>query len=271
MSSPCSDAIPDSGDWGERILPDRRFFLEVDHNRWLNSSLVAIGLPTDDDPENPEAVVRQVLRTPDDVDVEGPVYETYRIDGGTSYVFTSGDFVFPALTVPEGETLFWQSRPFEGYDPPIAHVLIFESGLELVLHPQTLDALLARTDSTDPVAVAVLDSMRKSLQVRKDEDSCNPHPDAVVFSLSAPFPEEPIRFEQGSFVSLEGPGTVILSARGHQVSLTLPEKTDGSAFWLVVRSCNEEYHPALNVAGATDAFVCQPATAWLVLDARPRT
>lgn len=88
--------------------------------------------------------------------------------------------------IPSGATVFTETRELDHLETAYGVVLVFPSGLELTLCPGTIDPLLARTDISDPVALAIVESIRQSAE---DDRSAAGGPTAKgEYSLRAPFP-----------------------------------------------------------------------------------
>ena len=234
--------------WGEQIFPSLRFFPDVDHTRWLNSSAITIGPATAATVGDRPTRVFNVLTSTDDGTGSPSAVTRYRLVAGERYVFSFGDRRTPTLSVPSGATVFHEFREFDHLETGYGAVLIFTSGLELTLHPDTVDALLARTDITDPVALAILESIRRSVE-EEWAAATGPIPQAQ-HSLRAPFPTTPLDFSHGSWAVLEGAGTLTFRIQGHRLTLTLPP-TDSTWFIISLPSPQSDRQPAIYVASAS--------------------
>ena len=244
-------AVPGTS-WGEQIFPSLRFFPDVDHTRWLNSSAIRIGPATAAlAGDSPTRVLSAFTRSSDGTGVR-PAVTRYRLLAGERYAFSFGDRTTPTLLVPSGATVFHEFREFDHLETGYGAVLIFPSGLELTLHPDTVDALLARTDITDPVALAIVESIRQSAEEERSAAG-GPTPKGE-YSLRAPFPTTPLDFGDGSFAALEGAGTLTLQNQGRRLTLTLPPS---DATWLIVSSWTAQPNrqPAIYVVAAIQQYV----------------
>ena len=245
-------AVPGTS-WGEQIFPSLRFFPDVDHTRWLNSSAIRIGLATAATAgDSPTRVLSAFTRSGDGTGVR-PAATRYRLLEGQRYVFSFGDSKTPTLLVPSGATVFQEFREFDHLETGYGAVLIFPSGLELTLHPDTVDTMLARTDITDPVALAILKSIRQSGPEYGPADAA-PTPKAE-YSLRAPGPPTtPLDFGDGSFAALEGAGTVTLQNQGRRLTLTLPPV---DAIWLIasLSTAQPNHQPSIYVVAAVQQYV----------------
>ena len=179
----------------------------------------------------------------------------YRLLAGERYAFSFGDRTTPTLLVPSGATVFHEFREFDHLETGYGAVLIFPSGLELTLHPDTVDALLARTDITDPVALAIVESIRQSAEEERSAAG-GPTPKGE-YSLRAPFPTTPLDFGDGSYAALEGAGTITLQNQGRRLTLTLPPS---DATWLIVSSWTAQPNrqPAIYVVAAPSSMSPSP-------------
>ena len=189
-------AVPGTS-WGEQIFPSLRFFPDVDHTRWLNSSAITIGAATAATIGDRPTRVFNALTSTGDGTGRSSAVTRYRLLAGERYAFSFGDRTTPTLLVPSGATVFHEFREFDHLETGYGAVLIFPSGLELTLHPDTVDALLARTDITDPVALAIVESIRQSAEEERSAAG-GPTPKGE-YSLRAPFPTTPLDFGDGSY------------------------------------------------------------------------
>ncbi|MDE2896472.1 MAG: hypothetical protein OXN87_13890 [Chloroflexota bacterium] len=213
-------------------LPRQRFFPEVDHHRWLNSSAIAIVLGAFGDIDALGVRTINVLRNVSDADDQGPIVARYRLDGGGPTSIGILDWKSPEFTIPDGITLYMEPRFLDGFIPDWGIVLIFPSGFELVLHPQTIDALLARTDITDPVAAAVVESMRQSGASRAGPATTEVTEQVLACTnVSSPFPTSTVEFPSDQCMHISGSGTLTIASRGRQLTLDLP---DIQAPWLMI-------------------------------------
>lgn len=237
--------------WGEQIFPQRRFFPDIDHIRWLDSSAVLIGPDTAATEGETPTRVLNVLTSSGDGSGAAPAVTRYRLLAGERYAFRVGNRTTPTLLVPENASLFHETREFDHLETGFAPVLIFPSGLELVLHPDTLDSILQRSDITDPVAIEVIDSMRRSIAEEASGNNQQSTGDRVQASI--PFPTGPIELNHGSFVSFQGSGTIVLRSQGRQLTLTLPS----NRFWFISSlHVNEpRYEPGVYVVAAPEQYV----------------
>ena len=180
----------------------------------------------------------------------------YRLLAGERYAFSFGDRTTPTLLVPSGATVFHEFREFDHLETGYGAVLIFPSGLELTLHPDTVDALLARTDITDPVALAIVESIRQSAEEERSAAG-GPTPKGE-YSLRAPYPTTPLDFGDGSYAALEGAGTITFQNQGRRLTLTLPPS---DAIWLIVSlsTAQPNHVPSIYVVAAPEQWV---AIAW---------
>ena len=248
-------AVPGTS-WGEQIFPSLRFFPDVDHTRWLNSSAITIGRATAATiGDRPTRVFNALTSTGDGTGRPSAVTR-YRLLAGERYAFSFGDRTTPTLLVPSGATVFHEFREFDHLETGYGAVLIFPSGLELTLHPDTVDALLARTDITDPVALAIVESIRQSAEEERSAAG-GPTPQAQ-YQLRAPFPTTPLDFGEGSWATLEGAGTVTLQNQGGRLTLTLPA-TDATWFITSSWAAPPNRQPAIYVVAAPEQWV---AIAW---------
>ena len=228
--------------WGERILPDRRFFpRDIDHTRWLNSSTVTIGEYYTTDLDDLPISAPERVESGGDESGEAPAYVRYKFLGGENYGIQYRDGQHLTMSVPEGEGFYREYREFEGRDPLVGLVMIFPSGLELEMHPDLIDGVLARTDITDPLAVAILDSLRRSVQeleyshtpISRQEPGTS-----VCPIITAPFPTSAQEFLQSHCMVAVGDGPLTLQYREYQLTLTLPPSS--SQQWLILAVSNVE-------------------------------
>ena len=248
-------AVPGTS-WGEQIFPSLRFFPDVDHTRWLNSSAITIGAATAATiGDRPTRVFNALTSTGDGTGRPSAVTR-YRLLAGERYAFSFGDRTTPTLLVPSGATVFHEFREFDHLETGYGAVLIFPSGLELTLHPDTVDALLARTDITDPVALAIVESIRQSAEEERSAAG-GPTPKGE-YSLRAPYPTTPLDFGDGSYAALEGAGTITFQNQGRRLTLTLPPS---DAIWLIVSlsTAQPNHVPSIYVVAAPEQWV---AIAW---------
>ena len=248
-------AVPGTS-WGEQIFPSLRFFPDVDHTRWLNSSAITIGAATAATiGDRPTRVFNALTSTGDGTGRPSAVTR-YRLLAGERYAFSFGDRTTPTLLVPSGATVFHEFREFDHLETGYGAVLIFPSGLELTLHPDTVDPLLARTDITDPVALAIVESIRQSAEEERSAAG-GPTPKGE-YSLRAPYPTTPLDFGDGSYAALEGAGTITFQNQGRRLTLTLPPS---DAIWLIVSlsTAQPNHVPSIYVVAAPEQWV---AIAW---------
>ena len=233
--------------WGERILPDGRFFpRDVDHMHWLNSSTVTIGEYFTTDLDDLPTSAQEAAESGGVESGEEPAYIRYKFLGGQNYGIAYRDGQTLTMSVPEGEVVYYENREFEGRDPLFGLVLIFPSGLELEMHPDLIDGVLARTDITDPLAVSVLDSLRRSIQELEytvsGPESQTGTRELTCASVTEPYPASPVVVPDDLCVTLSGSGPLTLSYRDFQISLTVPEWQDGSWFMVIIRSSEHPQH-----------------------------
>ena len=89
-------AVPGTS-WGEQIFPSLRFFPDVDHTRWLNSSAIRIGPATAATVgDSPTRVLSAFTRSNDGTGVR-PAVTRYRLLAGERYAFSFGDRTTPTL------------------------------------------------------------------------------------------------------------------------------------------------------------------------------
>ena len=248
-------AVPGTS-WGEQIFPSLRFFPDVDHTRWLNSSAITIGAATAATIGDRPTRVFNALTSTGDGTGRSSAVTRYRLLAGERYAFSFGDRTTPTLLVPSGATVFHEFREFDHLETGYGAVLIFPSGLELTLHPDTVDPLLARTDITDPVALAIVESIRQSAEEERSAAG-GPTPKGE-YSLRAPYPTTPLDFGDGSYAALEGAGTITFQNQGRRLTLTLPPS---DAIWLIVSlsTAQPNHVPSIYVVAAPEQWV---AIAW---------
>lgn len=232
------------GEWGERLLPRQRFFPEVDHQRWLHSTPVAVGSAT-----SPLlAPSTEPIAVLDDSAPGEPL--RWRLEPGESFSFRFGERSTPRLTIPEDAAVLVEFRDIESIQQGRVAVLIFESGDELIVHPDLLDNLLARTDITDSTALAVLASLRRSVdEARFTRDA---QPPAEVPRIANPTTAEPVDLSpSGPPAVVSGAGTLTVQFAEFQLTLSLPETKSRNGFLLVALPAGEDdFRPALYVVSS---------------------
>lgn len=229
------------GEWGERLLPRQRFFPEVDHQRWLHSTPVAVG-PATSPLLAPSTEPIAVL---DDSAPGEPL--RWRLEPGESFSFRFGERSTPRLIIPEDAAVLVEFRDIESIQQGRVAVLIFESGDELIIHPDLLDNLLARTDITDSTALAVLASLRRSVdEARFTRDA---QPPAEVPRIANPTTAEPVDLSpSGPPAVVSGAGIITVQFAEFQLTLSLPETKSRNGFLLVALPASEDdLRPALYV------------------------
>lgn len=231
------------GEWGERLLPRQRFFPEVDHQRWLHSTPVAVG-PATSPLLAPSTEPIAVL---DDSAPGEPL--RWRLEPGESFSFRFGERSTPRLTVPEDAAVFVEFRDIEGIRQGRVAVLIFESGAELIVHPDLLDDLLARTDIADSTALAVLASIRRSVDEARFTRDSQPPAEEEVPQIASPTAAEPVELSPNSPPAVvSGAGTITVRFAEFQLTLSLPETKSRNGFLLVALPAGaDDLRPALYV------------------------
>ncbi len=218
----------ESGVWVERILPERRFFPDIDHTRWLNSSPMMIGEAPVGSAGDGATATFGIFASGGDGSQEASAETRWTLRGPRLVAIQLGDRTTPTFEIPEGATVFLEFRESDTLEGGYGSLLIFPSGFELIIHPDTIDDLLARGDITDPVANAVIESIRRELSGAHEQTTTVDLPCHVV---TEPFSSATVELAEPTCILARGAGTLTVRYSGFgPLTLTLPV---GHPEWLI--------------------------------------
>ena len=231
---------------GRENSPELRFFPDIDHSRWLNSSPVMIGEAPVGSAGDGAMATFGIFASGGDGSQEASAETRWTLRGPQLVAIQLGDRTTPTFEIPEGATVFLEFRESDTLEGGYGSVLIFPSGFELIIHPDTIDSLLARTDITDPVANAVIESIRRELSGAQEQTTTVDFPCHVV---TEPFSSATVELAETTCILARGAGTLTVRYSGYgALTLTLPV---GHPEWLIGVAGTSW------TDGATGA-VCQP-------------